>query len=227
MFTWALVKMVGGSVWGVLSKIPARVWLYLGLAAALALWHFDLQHKAVEAAVAANEAKHQKTDLARALAQKKANDAAQAKLDDLAGRLVQAQLDENDAQAARDAADSALAQALNERSRTYVTPTQNARCPDVPRGFLLLWADAAAYANGASDARPSAAPGESADARSGVSLAPVIGQPLAGPYLSDTLDAAAVAFRQLKAKLDDERRAADNLRTACTSTIHILKGATP
>lgn len=34
----------------------------------------------------------------------------------------------------------------------YVTPAQLHRCPDVPRGYLLRRADAAAYANGATEA---------------------------------------------------------------------------
>ena len=211
-----------------LGSISLKTWLVIGVIAALVLLHFDLEHRAVEAQKMTDAKAEAARDKARAAAQAKVDLAAQQKLDALATQLVQAQLDVQEAQAARDQAAARLAAALKERSNTYVTPIQNARCPDVPRGYLMLRADAAAFANGASDARPSAPTGESLDARSGVSLAPVAGEPdVTGPFLSDTDIAQATAFRDLKQRLADERLAADSLRAACTSIISTLKGDPP
>ncbi len=232
---WAGIKVV----WALASRgllalwrmLPPKVWAVLIGTLVLVIYHLVAVHNArtdgqKQGAAAEREAWTAK-ERARLAAQKKADEAAQAQLDALAGELIAAQLDVNRAEEEARQAKAAHLAALNQRAPNYVSALQYSRCPDVPRGYLVLRADAAAFANGAQDAGPPVAAGESLDARSGVSLAPVAGLSLAGPFLSDTDIAQAAAFREVKRRLDEERQAADRLRAACTATISILKGAAP
>jgi hypothetical protein len=66
--------------------------------------------------------------------------------------------------------------ALMKRGSEHVTPASTRSCPDVPRSYLLFRADAAAFANRATAAIPTAAGAEPVETASGVSL----------PALTDT-----------------------------------------
>jgi uncharacterized membrane-anchored protein YhcB (DUF1043 family) len=139
-----------------LGLIPLRVWIYLGIAvaviAALTGLHLRLQHKAL-----AKQAQHYEVQLReqRDGFQKQmqdAHDIAQTTLDKINAdwKAAFARHEEEDAALARQRAKQVAT--LMEGFDRYVTPAQLARCPDVPRGYLVRRADAAAYANGAAEA---------------------------------------------------------------------------
>jgi hypothetical protein len=214
----------------VVKLIPWRspwTWAAFGAIAAVIGFRFWLDmhdQEVAKIAVAENDAKWTAKEAARIKAQKAVDDLAQKGVDTANRVALDAQAAAVKSEAARAAAEAERDAALKQRSSTYVTATQNARCPDVPRGYLMLRADAAAFANGADGKPQDAAAGESLDARSGVSLAPVVGATVSGTYLSDTDRAQAGAFRELKSRLDSERNYSNRLLAECTSVINSLQG---
>lgn len=200
------------------GMIPAKAWPYIGLAVALMLLHLDLEHRAVQAAVAKNEAKHAKIDAERAAAQKKADALAQKKLDDARTQNVQLQLDRNDELAAAEAKRVADLADLRKRMPAYVS---HLTLPDadVPRGYILWRSAAAAFANGADGAAPPGPAEGSLDGPSGIPFA----------TLAETDAAQADAFRAAVAWGRGWQTYARDLKAACETDLSILttKGASP
>lgn len=137
------------------SMVPMRAWIYLACAVmaigAAVTFHLKLEHAAL-----AKQAQHYEVVLReqRDGYEKQiqaAHDTAQATLDKINGDWKAAfarQKQEDEALAAQHQKQIAT---LKEGFDRYVTPAQLARCPDVPRGYLVRRADAAAYANGSAE----------------------------------------------------------------------------
>lgn len=212
---------------GFLKLVPRQVWYALAAIAALTALFFWIDGRGYDRGQAreratwqAREAKLVAAAAARLEAAQKAllaRDAAQI----IAEAAAAAERAMAAAKHARDLA------ALQRKVPTYVTRVQADRCTDVPRGYLLLRRDAAAFANGAADGLAAPAPAAPDDSPSGVSLAPVAGEPASGTYLADTDVAQAAAFRSLAQRLKDTDVWAESVLTWCNVTITTLKGVSP
>jgi hypothetical protein len=211
----------------ILGIVPAWVWAAIGIALAVmaGVWAIDRNGFNRGAQEVRNEWEADKREKVRL--QKIADDRAQAQLDALKKQRATDAAANAIAIAKKDAAHSAQLAELKKGISSYVTPTQAARCVDVPRGYLQLRADAAAFANGLTDGRPTGAARETLDTPSGVSLAPVVGGSSAGPFLADTDIGQAEAFRSMRERVIETDSYADSVKTWCVATINILKGATP
>jgi hypothetical protein len=189
----AILWAVWSTLWGFLKKLPWQVWAVISVAVALYAGYLWVDHRGYARGKAAAEAVAAANERERVRLQKRADDIAQDALDGLAASLIQQQLDrEAELQAAEERRLDDLAKL---KGKAHVTPVEAARCPDVPRSYLLFRAAAAAYANGADDPAPAAAGAIPSDAPSGVSLAPVDGAPAVGPVLSETDTGQAGAYR--------------------------------
>jgi len=230
----AIAAVIYTGMWpvvlAVVRKIPPKAYIAAAVALILLGLHLSLEGRALAkrdadhaAAVTALKAAHaaelEQIRLAFQKQIKDARDAAQAQLDDLGAQLrASDQARETERQAAETKRLADLV-AMKKGFQAYVSPIQIARCADVPRGYLVRRANAAAYANGVADtAGPPASPA-SLDEPSGVSLATV-----------DAVDIdAAGAFRACRERVLDWERYGDQVDRYVTRLKSILeaKGATP
>lgn len=195
------------SAYKLLTGLP---WWVYAIAAAVAFHFYDrgaYADRQVEAAKVAWAASQKR-------AQERGDAIANAKLAEL-----QRQVDSNreHAQAKLEAQEkdaAAKLAALKGAFPRYVTPTQLARCPDVPRGLLRYGADLAAFANGGDPAgTPPAADAD--DAPSGVSV----------PAIADALAGQAGAYRSCRDRVAAWEQHATDLNRWCSSVIDILRAA--
>lgn len=178
-----------------LRGVPLKAWLVLAAFAAVVGLHFVLEARAL----AGNDAKWEAKLVDRLAAQKRAferqiqdaRDAAQKKLDALRDDNAKLQRERDAALKAAEARRIEAVANLKKGFAHYVTPLQLSRCSDIPRGFLLFGADAAAYANGGNPPVAPPAPDLALDAPSGVSL----------DALAGTVAEQAGAFRQCRERV--------------------------
>lgn len=149
-------------------------------------------------------------------AQQRADALATAELADLQ-RQVDTNRDHAQAMLEAEVHDAATKlAALKGAFPSYVTPTQLARCDDVPRGLLRYGADLAAFANGGDPAGPLASAAAD-DSPSGVSV----------PALADALAGQADAYRACRVRVTAWERHATDLNRWCSAVIDILQAKPP
>lgn len=164
----ALAKPFLAAAWGVLSKIPA--WVWVALAAALAVWLYGAHERSEgrkEERAAWEKEKAQMVADHEAAINVKRGQVADWVLKGLADRdKLAAQQREREALYEQRVAE------VNQRRTTYVTKVAAARC-DLTRGVVLAFNDGAATANGeerGAGPAPADASPEAIDATAKVSL---------------------------------------------------------
>lgn len=173
------------ALWAFLGTISWKVWAVLGAFVAVVAYTLWIDNRAYDRGVRHTAEKYDRLRLEEREAQIKSDKAASFALEMATKRADEARVRHEAALQAAEMKRRADVAAIEGKFHAFVTPTQLARCPDVPRGFLRYWAGTAAFANGGENPAPPAAGAHVDDAPSGIPI----------PALAGTLAGQAGAYK--------------------------------